>query len=144
MYWIRNRFLTAEIPPQIGTNELADLVALMRGHGWKWASSGVVSGLCGGMLSAILGSILTAIAWFTGPVWHGFSLRSDGTVLLFLTIPLLIFGAHCLDLIDKRIDKTRRPQHQLGQCDIQGGNDANQFGKHLNKNSSFLEYGEKS
>jgi hypothetical protein len=49
-----------------------------------------------------VGSALTAIAWFTGPVWHGFAMQRDGTVLLFLTIPLLIFGAHCLDLMDKQ------------------------------------------
>ena len=70
-------------------------------HGWSWRSAGAVCGFCLGILSPVVGSLLTALAWFTGPRWHGFFIQRDGTVLLFLTIPLLIFGAHCLDLMDK-------------------------------------------
>ena len=73
----------------------------LRLHGWSWKSVGAVFGLCAGIISALIGSILTAIAWFSGPTWHGFAMQRDGTVLLFLTIPLLIFGAHCLDLMDQ-------------------------------------------
>jgi hypothetical protein len=62
---------------------------------------GASCGLCFGILSPLVGSLLTAISWFTGPYWHGFFIQRDGTVLLFLTIPFLIFGAHCLDLMDK-------------------------------------------
>jgi len=72
-------------------------------HGWNWKSAGAVVGLGLGILSPLAGSILTATAWLTGPRWHGFFIQRDGTVLLFLTIPLLIFGAHCLDLMDKKI-----------------------------------------
>lgn len=71
-------------------------------HGWTWKSAGGVLGLFGGIISPLLGSILTAISWLTGPVWHGLSLQRYGTVLLFLTIPLLLFGAHCLDLMEKQ------------------------------------------
>ena len=73
----------------------------LRLHGWSWKTVGVVFGLCGGIISALIGSILTAIAWFSGPTWHGFAMQRDGTVLLFLIIPLFIFGAHCLDLMDQ-------------------------------------------
>ena len=59
-------------------------------------------GLCGGIVAGLLGSIITAVAWFTGPEWHGYLLQRDGTILLVLNIPLLIFGAHCLDLMDKK------------------------------------------
>ena len=41
------------------------------------------------------------MSWVIGPHWHGFFIQRYGTVLLFLAIPLLIFGAHCLDLMDK-------------------------------------------
>jgi hypothetical protein len=71
-------------------------------HGWTWRASGAVFGLSCGIISPLLGSVLTAIAWFTGPEWHGFFIQRDGTVLLFLTIPLLVLGAHCLDLMDNR------------------------------------------
>jgi hypothetical protein len=77
------------------------LIEQMRVHGWSWKSGGALVGLSFGIISPLVGSILTAIAWFTGPEWHGIFLQRDGTVLLFLTIPLLIFGAHCLDLMDK-------------------------------------------
>jgi hypothetical protein len=74
----------------------------LRLHGWSWKSGGAVFGLCGGIISPVIGSIFTAIAWFSGPTWHGFAMQRDGTVLLFLTIPLLIFGAHCLDLVERQ------------------------------------------
>jgi hypothetical protein len=82
----------------------------LRTHGWCWKSRGAAFGLCAGILSPLVGSILTAIAWFTGSHWHGFSIQRYGTVLLFLTIPLLIFGAHCLDLMDKE-DEAARSRH---------------------------------
>jgi hypothetical protein len=74
-------------------------------------SAGAMFGLCLGILSPLLGSLLTAITWLTGPRWHGFFIQRDGAVLLFLTIPLLIFGAHCLDLLDAndKAAKSRRP-----------------------------------
>ena len=78
------------------------LMEQMRVHGWTWTSGGAVCGLCFGIISPIIGSVLTAIAWFTGPEWHGLPLHWGGTVLLFLTIPFLIFGAHCLDLSDRQ------------------------------------------
>lgn len=77
----------------------------MRLHGWSWKSGGAVFGLCGGIISPLIGSIFTAIAWCSGPTWHGFAMQRDGTVLLFLTIPLLIFGAHCLDLLGQQEGK---------------------------------------
>ena len=80
----------------------------MRVHGWTWRSGGAICGLVFGIISPLVGSILTAIAWFTGPEWHGFAIQRYGTVLLFLTIPLLIFGAHCLDLIDKQDEEASK------------------------------------
>jgi len=80
-------------------------------HGWNWRSAGATFGLCLGILSPLVGSLLTAFTWLTGPHWHGFFIQRYGTVLLFLAIPLLIFGAHCLDLIDKE-DEQRKPRRQ--------------------------------
>ena len=79
-----------------------DLSEQVTVHRWSWRASGAVFGLSFGIISPLIGSILTAIAWFTGPEWHGFFIQRYGTVLLFLTIPLLVFGAHCLDLMDKQ------------------------------------------
>lgn len=87
---------------------LRSVINELRLHGWSWKSSGAVFGLCGGITSPLIGSILTAIAWFSGPTWHGFAMQRDGTVLLFLTIPLLILGAHCLDLMDQQEENVRK------------------------------------
>ena len=84
------------------------LVEQVAVHGWTWESCGAVCGLSFGMVCPLVGSILTAIAWLTGPEWHCLHLQRDGTVLLFLTIPLLIFGAHCLDLMDQQAEKPRK------------------------------------
>jgi hypothetical protein len=73
---------------------------LSRGLVWKFI--GALVGLCGGIMVGVLGALITAVTWFTGEEWHGVLLKRDGTILLFLTIPLLIFGAHCLDLIEKK------------------------------------------
>jgi len=55
-------------------------------------------------MAPLLGLPLTALSWFIND-WHGFHPGRDGEVLLFLTIPLLIFGAHCLDLLDKEHER---------------------------------------
>ena len=77
-------------------------------RGWNCRSAGAVLGLCFGMLSALIGSVFTAISWFTGPHWHGFSIHRYGTVLLFLTIPLLLVGGHCLDLMEQHHKESRK------------------------------------
>jgi hypothetical protein len=79
-------------------------ITQLRQHGLTLRVGSAVFGLCGGMVVAILGSLLSVIAWITGPEWHGHLLQRDGTILLFLTIPLLVFGAHCLDLVDRKND----------------------------------------
>ena len=84
------------------TNTPRDLMDQVRVHGWSWTSGGAAFGLGLGIISPLIGSVLTAIGWFTGPVWHGFLIQRYGTVLLFLTIPLLMLGGHCLDLMDKQ------------------------------------------
>jgi hypothetical protein len=91
------------------------LVKRTRVDDWNWRNGGAFFGICGGLLSPLLGSTLTAITWFTGPQWHGLFLQRDGTVLLFLTIPLLIFGAHCLDLEDQQERKLKTTlNNQIG------------------------------
>jgi hypothetical protein len=73
----------------------------LRTRGWGRNTLGAIFGLVGGIVTPLVGSILTAMSWLTGSTWHGFAIHRIGTVLLFMTIPLLLFGAHCLDLSDK-------------------------------------------
>ncbi len=84
------------------------LMQQLRDHGGTWTGWGAASGLCLGILSPIFGSILTIITWLTGPDWHGLHLHRDCTVLFVLTFPLLAFGAHCLDLLDRQENKARK------------------------------------
>ena len=67
----------------------------------SWKTRGAVIGLCAGFSAPIAGLIVTIISWFKDPVWHGLTLHQAGTSLFVLTLPLLVFGAHCLDLLDK-------------------------------------------
>lgn len=83
------------------------LRAALNEHGWTWKSTGACVGLFGGVIAPLIGFGLTTLAWFIGD-WHGFHIGRDGAVLLFLTIPLLIFGAHCLDLLDNENEGTER------------------------------------
>lgn len=78
----------------------AALKELLRGR-WDWRSRGAVFGLCGGFSAPIIGGIVTVISWFSDPAWHGIALHQAGTTLFVLTLPLLILGAHCLDLLDR-------------------------------------------
>jgi hypothetical protein len=76
-----------------------------------WCSLGTVMGLSGGIIAALAGSLLTALTWFTGTGGGGSYARALGTILLFMTIPLLVCGAHCLDLTEKH--KGRRGEARL-------------------------------
>jgi len=77
------------------------LIEQMRLHGWTCGTGAAVLALGAGILAPLLGSVLTVMTWITGPEWHGFFIRRDATILFFLGIPLLILGAHCLDLMNK-------------------------------------------
>ena len=88
----------------------------LRTRGWTLKTCAAVLGLFGGIIAPLVGSVLTAIAWFIGD-WHGFHLQRLGTVLLFMTIPLLLFGAHCLDLSDKEIKGASAPQSSVEKTD---------------------------
>ena len=84
------------------SNPTLDAIAeTLRERGWTWKGCGAVCGLVGGIAAPALGSVLTAISWFTGANWGAFHVQRVGTIFLFLTIPLLLFGAHCLDLLDR-------------------------------------------
>lgn len=75
----------------------------LRERGWSCAGCGAICGLVGGIAAPALGSVLTAISWLTGATWGGFHVQRAGTILLFLTVPLLLLGAHCLDLLDREL-----------------------------------------
>lgn len=76
-------------------------------NGWTWQTFGAVTGLGGGVLAAAVGALLSAVAWMRGDETGGLSMHGVGSILLLSMIPLLIMGAHCLDLLDKRMERGR-------------------------------------
>jgi hypothetical protein len=87
---------------------LRELHLWTRRGGWAWQTAGALSCLGGGMLAAAVGALLSAVAWVRGDEAGGISMHGVGGVLLLSTIPLLILGAHCLDLLDGRMERSRR------------------------------------
>src|SRR5262245_30881175 len=67
-----------------------------------WPVCGAGIGLVGCVISPLLGALLTAVSWIEGNRGYGPLLHKVGTVLFLLTIPLLIFGGYCLDVLEKR------------------------------------------
>lgn len=67
---------------------------------------GAAIGLVGGVVAALSGSLLTAAGWFTTNAGARHVPSTMGAVLLFLTIPLIIVAARCLDWMEK--DKSQR------------------------------------
>jgi hypothetical protein len=78
------------------------VISELRRHGWSMKTVGAAVGLCGGIAAAIAACALTVLCWLTHGGWHGPLLQRSCTVLFFLMIPLLVFGAHCLDLLDSQ------------------------------------------
>ena len=67
---------------------------------------GALAGLVGGVVAGSFGAVLTAASWFAINAGARQLFSTTGTVLLFLTIPLMIFGGYCLDWMEK--DMPRR------------------------------------
>ena len=67
---------------------------------------GAASGLFGGVGAGVCGAVFMAASWFVANQGARQWLSTAGTVLLFLTIPLLIIGGYCLDWLEK--DKPQR------------------------------------
>jgi hypothetical protein len=86
---------------------LRNLYAWTRRHGWTWQAAGAVSGLGGGTVVAAAGAVLSAAAWLRGGEAGGLSAHGAGSLLLLSTIPLLVSGAHCLDLLERRSERSR-------------------------------------
>lgn len=82
---------------------------------WNWKNAAAAFGLSAGFIAPIVGSIITVISWFRDPVWHHVALHQAGTTLFVLTLPLLVLGAHCLDLLDNDKKAQRASQHDDAQ-----------------------------
>jgi len=62
---------------------------------------GSAIGIFGGISSPVMGTILMAAGWFMPDGSVRQWLLMSGSILLFLTIPLIVIGASCLDWAEK-------------------------------------------
>jgi hypothetical protein len=67
----------------------------------KIHSVGAITGLFGGAAVSLFGSILTGASWFMANVSTRQLLSVTGSILLFMTIPLIVIGGCCLDWMEK-------------------------------------------
>jgi hypothetical protein len=89
---------TYTLPQDLATPHI---VSKLIRDAWNWKSGAAAFGLAAGFTAPICGSIVTVVSWFKDPAWHHVYLHQAGTTLFVLTLPFLILGAHCLDLLDK-------------------------------------------
>jgi hypothetical protein len=100
---------------------LRELYVWTRRGMWTWQAACALAGLGGGLLAAAAGALLSAVAWALGDEGGGLSLRGAGSILLLSTIPLLILGAHCLDLLDGKMEGSRQPKAvRKGEAAVSG------------------------
>src|SRR5262249_54267849 len=85
-----------EVSPELGAR------GLINDSRDVWPVCGAGIGLIGGVLAPLLGALFTFVSWFEGNSGFGPSLHRLGTISFLLTIPLLIFGGYCLDVLEKR------------------------------------------
>jgi membrane protein implicated in regulation of membrane protease activity len=89
-------------------NATQGLIRGRRSSLWTWQITAAVCCLASGILAPLVGLPMLAAAWLTRSQVGGLSMYEIGNVLLLSTIPLLILGAHWLDLSDRRKVRDRR------------------------------------
>lgn len=78
-----------------------EIQRLIETNPWAWQSIGALSGLVGGVLCPVLGTLLIGVTRFSTE--HLVSFLNVLSIIFFaLMFPLLIFGAHCLDLLERK------------------------------------------
>ncbi len=83
--------------------------SLIKKNPWAWQSICAVLGLAGGVIAPILGATADVVTWFVHAQPVNSYLRVSSIVLCALTLPLLILGALCLDLLESKTSKLSTP-----------------------------------
>ena len=79
-----------------------------------WEAAGGVFCFLAGIVTALLGSLLTASGWIVGAEIHPW-VHAAGTALLIVTIPLILFAGFCLDWSERRPNKARDNDRDPGE-----------------------------
>ena len=78
---------------------------LIKKYKWRWQSVGAGVALGGGLLSPIIGVILNLLVSYTRLGYERQVLSKVSTVCYVITVPLLLLGAHFLDLLEQKTVK---------------------------------------
>jgi hypothetical protein len=110
--------ITESLEEESGIDLYEEMESLIKTSPWAWQSVGSILGLVGGVLSPVLGTLLIAVAWLIdSPEFSTLHILCMG--LFAVTIPLLVGGAHCLDLLEgKTADfsvREREPEKSVPQ-----------------------------
>jgi hypothetical protein len=95
-----------------------EIESLIKKNPRAWQSVCGVLGLVGGVLAPVFGTLLLAIGWLIGsPEFSLLNVLSMG--MFALPIPLLLGGAHCLDLLKRKTSVSvngQQPEKTLTQA----------------------------
>jgi hypothetical protein len=84
-----------------GIDFYEEIESLIKKNPWAWESTGGIVGLVGGVLSPVVGSLLIAVGWLIdSPEFSLLHILSMG--LFAVTIPLVVGGVLCLDLLERK------------------------------------------
>lgn len=75
---------------------------LIKKNKWRWPSIGAAMTLGGGLLAPIIGAVLNLLASYARPGYERPILFKASTICYVLTVPLLMLGAHFLDLLEQK------------------------------------------
>jgi hypothetical protein len=80
--------------------------AINQGRVRTWEVAGGACCFVGGIMAALLGSVLSASAWIVGGEVHSW-IYAVGTALLIVAIPLILFAGFCLDWAERKEESVR-------------------------------------
>jgi hypothetical protein len=83
--------------------------ALIKKNPWAWQSICAVLGLAGGLIAPVLGATADVVTWFVPSQTVNSYLHVSSIVFCALTLPLLILGALCLDLLESKLTRLSAP-----------------------------------
>ncbi|MGI9107946.1 MAG: hypothetical protein ACR2G4_17060 [Pyrinomonadaceae bacterium] len=86
-----------------------EIESLVKKNPWAWQSVCGVLGLAGGVSAPFLGATSDVMTWFINSQTVNSHLQVLSSVFCALTIPLLILGAFCLDLLEAKSAQLSSP-----------------------------------
>lgn len=82
--------------------------------GWTYLRTMEALGLGGGVAALFIGLVLCGVGWAEGSRDGAHILVVGGTALLLFAAPLLLLGAHCLDVEESRERRARNAPDASG------------------------------